>query len=696
MVLKDLITAGVQAYRERKRRKKLSWLYVGRTAHKPRRTTLSWVTNRQAASHTGAAAPSQWYAWRRQTPRDTAVPPDALDSRDAEQAINRHFTICAVSAALATAGTLVYPPLGLLSVPGIVYVALPIFHSAYKELLDERKVTMTMVYSMLVIGTLILRSYVAMSLAAGLRLLSQKLLLRVEDHSKQSLIHVLGEQPRFVWICKDTLEVEIPFEALQVGDTVVVHAGETVPVDGTIAHGLASIDQHVLTGESQPVEKGPGDPVFASTVVLSGTIGVAVEKAGQDTVAAQIGEVLNRTADFRSAVQLRAQAIGDKSAPPVLVLSAVTLPLLGPVSAVSLLYASFGYDLRITAPISALNFLRLASGHGMLIKDGRALEVLQDVDTIVFDKTGTLTLEQPHIGNIYPCGAMTANEVLTYAAAAEYRQTHPIARAILQEATRRALSVPTIDDAAYEVGYGMTVHVAGRLIRLGSARFMGQEGIALPTDIHARQAAGQAQGYSFVYVAVDDALGGAIELHPTVRPEVQRVLRALRQRHLSLYVISGDQEEPTRKLAHELGIQQYVANTLPENKAALIEQLQNEGKTVCFVGDGINDAIALKQANVAVSLLGAATVATDTAQIILMDQTLNRLDELFDLAHRLKANMRNNVMITVISSAVTVGGVYFFHIGVLGSLVIYNLGLVAGVTNATLPLMGLHAKRDNS
>ncbi|MEE8302926.1 MAG: hypothetical protein V3S24_10870, partial [Candidatus Tectomicrobia bacterium] len=263
MVLTELLATVIQAYRERKRRKKMPWLYAVRSVPKLRQTAAAWVGEQPV----GAGS-------------------------EAEQMINRHLAVCSLSAVLATAGLLVYPPLRLFSVPGIVYVAVPIFRGAYREFRDEGKVTMTLVYSMLIIGTLFLGRYVAMSLVTGLRLLGQKLLFYTEGHSKESLVDVLGEQPYFVWIQIDELEVEIPFKELQVGDIVMVHAGETVPVDGTIAHGLASIDQHVLTGESQPVEKGQGDCVFASTVVLSGKIGIAVEKAGHDTVAAQIGEVL--------------------------------------------------------------------------------------------------------------------------------------------------------------------------------------------------------------------------------------------------------------------------------------------------------------------------------------------------------------------------------------------------------------------
>ncbi len=687
MVLSDLLILGVHDYHERRRKKKMLWLYA--SAAMPQSDGAGVAPWRLPGWRRWSGGRSKANNWlklltRRRASQDADA--DVANHKLDEQTIDRYLIICSVSGVLATAG-LVLPPLKLLSVLGLLYVAAPTLRDAYRELRKEGKVSMSMVYSLLILGTMGLGRFVASSVAVGLRLVGQKLLMRTENTSKQSLLDILGEQPRSIWVQQGETELEIPFEALRLGDIVIARAGETVPVDGTIVFGLASIDQHVLTGESQPVEKEPGDDVFAATIMLSGKIGLRVEKAGQDTVAAQIGEVLSQTADFSSDVQLRAQAIGDQSAPYVLALSAVTLPLLGPVSAVSLLTASFGYDLRITAPTSALNFLRLASRQGLLIKDGRALETLQKVDTVVFDKTGTLTLEQPHVSDIITCGDITEDQLLAYAAAAEHRQTHPIARAILHEARRRGVPVLEMGNASYEIGYGIEVRVADHTIRVGSARYMALQEIAIPTVIEGRQAAAQSRGCSFVYVAVDDQLGGAMELRATTRPEAREVMRALRRRHMSVYLISGDQEGPTRKLADELEVDHYIAETLPERKAELIEHWQRDGKTVCFVGDGINDAIALKQANVSVSLRGAAGVATDTAQVILLDQHLHQLDQLFDLAAGLKANMRNNVVITVISSALTVGAIYIWQVGVVGSLLIYNLGLASGVTNATLPLL---------
>ena len=307
------------------------------------------------------------------------------------------------------------------------------------------------------------------------------------------------------------------------------------------------------------------------------------------------------------------------------------------------------------------------------------------VDIVVFDKTGTLTQEMPHVGRLFTCQGIDEPQLLTYAAAAEHRQTHPIARAILQEAETRGLSVPAVSEAAYEIGYGIKVTLDEKLIRVGSHRFMAMEAITIPEEIESIQQTAHEEGHSLVYVAINEQLAGAIELVPTVRPEAKRIVDYLRQAGLEMAIISGDHERPTRALATYLDIDRYFAETLPENKADLISQLQKEGKTVCFVGDGINDSIALKKANVSISLGGASTIATDTAQIILMDQTLNELETLFELSQEFEHNMHINLMTTVVPGLIIIGGAFAELIGYGSSIGISTVGSVVSVTNVMWP-----------
>ena len=588
-----------------------------------------------------------------------------------------------------TTCALIYPPLVFLHIPPMLYLQLPFYKRAYKEL-KERRVTTTVVDATLAIGsigyTFARPPILVMGTIGGwVYAYTQKLVTQSKDGTRKNLTNLFGQQPSYVWVMQDGVEVEVPFETVQAGDLVVIDAGQMVPVDGIIDEGVASIDQHMLTGESQPAEKGVGEPVFAATVVLSGKIIIRVEKTGEETAAAQVGQILSETSNFTSNVQLRGEEISDQAAGPTLLLGLGSLPVFGPSKALAILFSGIGYNMKILGPLSVMNFLQLTAQEGILIKDGRALEQVGKVDTVVFDKTGTLTQEMPHIGRLFTSHPYDEQQLLTYAAAAEHRQTHPIARAIIEEAERREISVPSISEAAYEIGYGIKVMLDEALIRVGSQRFMAMEAITIPEEIKSIQKSIHEDGHSLVYVAVDEELAGAIELVPTIRPEAQRIVNYLRQLELELVIISGDHERPTRALASSLGIDHYFAETLPENKASLIAQLQEEGKTVCFVGDGINDSIALKTANVSVSLRGASTIATDTAQIILMDQTLNQLESLFELSEHFESNMQGNLMSTVIPGMVIIGGAFGGLVGYAKSIGIFTAGLAAGVTNAMHP-----------
>jgi len=519
--------------------------------------------------------------------------------------------------------------------------------------------------------------------------LATKLITRVTKDSRQQLISAFEQQPNFVWSIVKGVEVRIPFNELQRDDIVVVCAGEMIPADGTVIEGMASVDQHILTGEARPVEKESGEEVFASTVVLSGKILVKVEKTGQDSTVAKITHILNTTVDFKSTIQLRADTLSRQLVNPVLIAGCVALPILGFNGALAVVNAHPKNKMMGIAPISILNYFKLASRQGILIKDGRSLELLNKIDTIVFDKTGTLTEEQPHIGDIHCYSDYTENDILVYASAAEYKQKHPLAKAILQEAEKRQLSIPSIKDSEYKLGYGLIVNIAGQTIHVGSERFMEVENILIPSALKEQQKLSQEEGYSLVVVAVDNCIVGAIELLPTVRPEAKAVIHQLKQRPniKTTYIISGDNEIPTKKLAEELGIDHYFAETLPEDKANLIEQLQQEGRFICYIGDGINDSIAMKKSHVSVSLRGASTIATDTAQIVLMDNGINHLDLLFELAFDFNTNMNRTFALVIIPAIIAVSGAFLFGFGIASTVALNMTSIVLALGNAMTPLL---------
>lgn len=625
---------------------------------------------------------------RQQHVRLLAGADDCTERTPEEQRLNRLLAVGTVTFALASFATVLYPPLMLLSLPGLLYTTAWLLVDGYRQLVEERRVGLDVINATATLALLMTGHWWVAAFTEMLFIPSGILLVKTRRRSRQRLVNTLSQTSRFVWVVHNATEVRLPFEQLQVGDVVVVGAGEVIPIDGTIISGIASIDQHRLTGEAQPAEKSSGEAVYAATIVLAGRLHIRVEQAGAATVAAQIGAVLNRTADYQTLIELRGTRLADTSALPQILLSAITLPLLGPIGAIAVLGCSIGYQLCLSGPISVLNFLYIAAEHGILVKDGRAMETLAYVDTVVFDKTGTLTHEQPHVGAVHSVGSYDEHSVLQLAAAAETRQTHPIARAILHAAQTRQLAISAIDEADYEPGYGLRVGLQdGRTVRVGSLRFMQAEGIALPAAVQSVQVTCHEQGHSLVYVAADDHLAGVIELHTSIRPEVEAVIAALHARGLQLAIVSGDQPQPTLHLAQRLGIDHAFAEVLPQEKASLVAQLQREGRTVCFVGDGINDAIALKQAHVSVSLQGATTVATDTAEVVLMGQSLQQIPLLFDLAAQLQQNMQGNYLVGTVPGITNIGSVYLLHTGVLMAATLSWMGLVLGLTNAMLPMI---------
>ena len=584
-----------------------------------------------------------------------------------------------------TAGGLLFPPLTLLSLPGLAYTTIPYLKKGYQDLKAKRRPTASTLDLVLVPGVLLLGDFFAVALTTTVLAVAHLLVLNMEDRSTRSVVDVYGKQPMKVWILAQGNEVEIPFARLAAGDLLVAGAGQMIAADGEIVEGAASIDQRLMTGESQPVEKSVGDGVMAATLVLAGRIVVKVERTGEETLAAKIAGILARTAAYKQTVEAKSTAVGDRWAAPTLGLAAVATPLRGVRSGLALLLSSPGYDLRILGPLNMLSFLKIAAENGVLIKDAQALERLSSIDAIVFDKTGTLTLEQPRVCHIHSHDGWQQKDVLRFAAAAEQRQAHPIARAITLAAQKQRLELPALSGARYELGFGIKVTSGDLVFRVGSARFLANEGIPLPQAAADLQESAHRQGRSLVMVGAGDAFVGAIELEPAVRPEARELVAHLRNGSRKLYIFSGDHEHPTRALAQSLGVDRYFANTLPEQKAGLVKQLQAEGRKVCFVGDGINDAIALQQADVSVSLRGAATLATDTAQIVLMGGSLRQLDGLFSIGRRYDGTMRNSHVISFAPSLATVGGVVFLHIGVTSALTIYSLGLIAGLANSLSP-----------
>jgi heavy metal translocating P-type ATPase len=599
---------------------------------------------------------------------------------------NERLWLAAGATGLAVLGSAV-PTLALLGAAGVLYLSRRMFVRASKDFARRHYLSANLLGLAMTLGMLVSGHFVLAAVAGTMGSLLAKVVDRVEGNAQRQLISTFAERSDSVWVLRDGAELQIDLKAVQVGDLLVVNAGEVVPVDGVIESGLVAIDERSLTGESRAVEKAAGDKVFASTVLLFGRMTVRVSTTGKATAAAKIGHILSYTQSYKDTLITRGRRISDRFIPFTVGLSAVTLPVLGPDAAVAVLWSNTGGTMGLLGPVSALVYSQLLARRGILIKDGRVLESLRHVDTVVFDKTGTLTCEQPVVAAIHTPGEFDARQVLRWAAAAEHRQEHPVAKAILAEAAAQNVVVPAIDEANYHVGYGIKVRVDGRIVLVGSLRFMDREGLRFSDDIQAVQRDAESNGHSLVYVSVDGLPAGVLEMRPALRPEAPEVVRYLARRGLTPVIISGDHEEPTRLVARTLGIDRYFADVAPERKAALVTELRNEGRFVCFVGDGLNDAIALQSAQVSVSLKGAATAATDTAQIIFMDGTLNHTEQLFGFMDEFEETMETNLAASVVPGVMSLSGIYLLNFGIASAMGLAYLGCLFGLGVSVLPLV---------
>jgi len=592
-----------------------------------------------------------------------------------------------LSVVLAAASTFAFPILTPLSAAVFLYSVIPTFKGAYRVLFKEKRLGVDVLDAIVVLACLATNHILAGTILGLALSICRKLVKATEQNSRRMLVSVFGKQSRFVWLDKDGVEVETPLEKLRVGDVIIVHTGESVPADGEVVDGMAMVDQHTLTGESAPVEKIKGDRVLAATTLIAGKIRVAVTSAGADTTSAKIAQILNDTAGYTLAAQSKGEKLADWAVAPTLALGAAALAVRGVNAAVAVINCDLGTGIRMAAPIAMLSSLTLCAQQGILVKSGRALETMNDVDTFLFDKTGTLTRERPEVGRIVTFEGYDENQILQWTAAAENKFSHPIAKAILVKFAELGLSMPKIDDSKYSVGYGITVGVEGHTVRVGSARFIQHEGIPFPSEIEHEIARVHDEGHSLIMVGVDDRLGGAIELRAADRSEVVDVIAGLRARGADhLAIISGDHERPTRNLAQRLGMDRYFAEVLPQDKASYVETLQKEGRRVCFVGDGVNDSIALKKADVSISLRGASSIATDTAQVVFMEESLQKLLHLRDISHDLERNIDRSWRMIVGSNLICVVGAFLAGFGVMHSMVFNQIGGLLAVTNGLLPL----------
>nr|WP_270354056.1 heavy metal translocating P-type ATPase [Microbacterium testaceum] len=444
----------------------------------------------------------------------------------------------------------------------------------------------------------------------------------------------------------DTTVTVAPAE-LQVGDVVVVRPGGRVPADGRIVQGSASMDESMITGESRPVRRGDGDQVVAGTVATDSGVRVEITAVGQDTALAGIQKLVSEAQNSSS----RAQRLADRAAGwlfwfalgaaavTAVVWSLVGFPDEAVIRTITVLVIACPHALGLAIPLVVSIATERAARGGVLIKDRLALESMRTVDTVLFDKTGTLTKGTPAVTAIDPAEGVDADELLALAAAAEADSEHPLARAIVNAAKEKQLTVPSSNDFESSPAVGVRAQVTGRTVQVGGPYMLEQEKAAERSIANEWRK----EGAIILHVLIDGQVAGALRLADEIRPESRAAVDALHQRGVQVVMITGDAEAVAASVAADLGIDRFFAGVRPEDKASKVKQLQNESRKVAMVGDGVNDAPALAQADVGIAIGAGTDVAIASAGVILASDDPRSVLSVIDLSRASYRKMKQNL-----------------------------------------------------
>jgi Cu+-exporting ATPase len=532
------------------------------------------------------------------------------------------------------------------------------------------------------------------TIVIALILLGQALEIRAKSRSSAAIRRLLELQAKTARVIRNGREQDIPIEEVIVGDTVLVRPGEKIPVDGRVIEGESAIDESVVTGESVPVDKKAGDSVIGASINKTGAFTFRATKVGKDTALARIVEMVQQAQNSKPPIGRLVDKISSYFVPAVMIIAILTFLAwfnFGPVPAlnyavvtmVTVLVIACPCALGLATPISLMVGVGKAAEHGVLIRNGEALETASRLDTVVLDKTGTITKGKPEVTDVLPLGEFAEADVLELAAVADKRSEHPLAEAIVNEARVRGVEIGEPEQFNAVPGHGVEATVGGKRVTVGNRKLMQREGVALDEfeQIATRLAN---EGKTPMFVAVDGRPAGIVAVADTIKEDSIAAVRALQRMGIEVVMITGDNERTAKAIARQVGIERVLADVLPEEKARQVEQLQAEGRPhkgrggrgarlVGMVGDGINDAPALAQADVGFAIGTGTDVAIEAADVTLVGGSLRGVVTAIEVSRATLRNIKQNLFGAFIYNTLGIpvaAGVFFPLFGMLLSPII--------------------------
>lgn len=463
---------------------------------------------------------------------------------------------------------------------------------------------------------------------------------------------LLALAPESAMVRRQGQELTIPTEEIVAGDTVIVRQGGRIPVDGVITDGHAAVDESAITGESLPVEKVPGDAVTSATVTSSGYLELRATRVGGDTTLSQIIRLMEEAASSKAPISRLADRISGIFVPAVMAVSLTAALLWAFVGgmdvhfclsiAIAVLVISCPCALGLATPVAIMVGTGQAAQQGILIKSAESLELLHKVQTVVLDKTGTVTMGQPRVTDILCASGVTEEELLCVAASAEKPSEHPLAHAIVEESQARHIPLCPVSGFRSVPGGGIQATLSGEAVLAGNAGYLAQNGVslaAMEADAHRLAEDGKTP----LFFAESGHLLGCIAVADVVKPDSAKAIAALRRMGRRVVLLTGDNQRTANAIARQIGVDQVIAQVLPQDKAKCVAQLQQQGQRVAMVGDGVNDAPALAQADVGLAIGAGTDIAIESADVVLMKSSLLDIPAAMDLSRAVLRNIKQNL-----------------------------------------------------